>query len=89
MPQESKKYIADEERLMREWDWEANAGLNPNTLTYGSNKKSGGNTVDVAENGKLQFQIGHEVTLGVQSALIGLLYMDLMTSLQSFLILLR
>lgn len=39
MPQESKKYIADDERLMREWDWEANAGLNPNTLTYGSNKK--------------------------------------------------
>lgn len=39
MPQESKKCIADDERLMREWDWEANAGLNPNTLTYGSNKK--------------------------------------------------
>ena len=39
MPQESKKYIADDERLMKEWDWEANVGLDPNKITYGSHKK--------------------------------------------------
>ena len=35
----AEKYIAENEELMKEWDWKANAGLDPNTLTFGSNKK--------------------------------------------------
>lgn len=37
-----KKYIIDSEELMAEWDWEKNneLGLNPNQITYGSNKKA-------------------------------------------------
>lgn len=36
-----KKYISENSELMKEWDWEANnkAGLDPNKLTEGSNKK--------------------------------------------------
>ena len=34
-----KQYLIDNEELMREWDWEANEGLNPNEITCGSHKK--------------------------------------------------
>ena len=36
-----KKYIIDNAELMAEWDWEKNSslGLEPSTITYGSNKK--------------------------------------------------
>lgn len=36
-----KKYIIDNEELMKEWDWEKNDsnGYNPQTITYGSTKK--------------------------------------------------
>ena len=39
MPQAPKKYIIDDEHLMQEWDWEANADLDPSKITYGSHKK--------------------------------------------------
>lgn len=37
-----KKYIIEDSDLMREWNWEKNneLGLNPNLLTFGSNKKA-------------------------------------------------
>ena len=35
----AEKYIAENEELMKEWDWEANAGLDPTKLTVGSSKK--------------------------------------------------
>ena len=31
-----KSYIIDNKELMSEWDWDANADLDPNTVTYGS-----------------------------------------------------
>ena len=36
-----KKYIIDNEELMKEWDWEKNDsnGYYPQTITYGSTKK--------------------------------------------------
>ena len=39
MPQAPKKYIIDDEHLMQEWDWEANADLDPSKITLGSHKK--------------------------------------------------
>ena len=39
MTTQAKKYIAYNEELMKEWDWEANADLDPTKLTIGSNKK--------------------------------------------------
>ena len=33
------KYLSENKELMQEWDWEANAGLDPTKLTIGSNKK--------------------------------------------------
>lgn len=35
-----KSYIIENTELMSEWDWEANADLDPNKLTPGSNKKA-------------------------------------------------
>ncbi len=35
-----KSYIIDDKQLMSEWDWDANVGLDPKTLTRGSNKKA-------------------------------------------------
>ena len=37
-----KKYIIDNEELMKEWDWEKNneLGLNPEKITHGSEKKA-------------------------------------------------
>ncbi len=35
----TKRYLSENEDLMKEWDFEANKDLNPNLLTYGSNKK--------------------------------------------------
>lgn len=35
-----KSYIVDNKELMSEWDWDANADLDPKTLTPGSNKKA-------------------------------------------------
>ena len=37
----NKKYIIDNEELMKEWNWEKNnsLGYNPNEITYGSTKK--------------------------------------------------
>lgn len=35
-----KSYIIDNKELMSEWDWDANAELDPNKLTSGSNKKA-------------------------------------------------
>lgn len=40
MTTQAKKYIADFQELMKEWDWEANADLAPNKITYGSHKKA-------------------------------------------------
>lgn len=34
-----KQYLADNEELMKEWDWEANQGVNPKEITCGSHKK--------------------------------------------------
>lgn len=39
MSGQTKKYIADNEELMKEWDYEANEGLNPKEITVGSHKK--------------------------------------------------
>lgn len=38
---EKKNYVSDDEKLMRQWDWEANsaAGYSPETTTKGSTKK--------------------------------------------------
>ena len=36
-----KKYISDIPELMKEWDWEANADLDPSKITCGSHKKVG------------------------------------------------
>ena len=37
-----KKYISENAKLMKEWDWDANnkEGLDPTQLTWGSNKKA-------------------------------------------------
>lgn len=37
-----KRYIIEDENLMKEWNWDKNTelGLNPNSLTFGSNKKA-------------------------------------------------
>ena len=35
-----KSYIIDNKELMSEWDWDANADLDPKKLTSGSNKKA-------------------------------------------------
>lgn len=35
-----KKYISDIPELMKEWDWDANVGLDPFKITYGSHKKA-------------------------------------------------
>ncbi|MBP3546849.1 MAG: hypothetical protein J6K16_06960 [Alphaproteobacteria bacterium] len=35
----NKKYLIYEEKLMKEWDWEANRDLNPKEITCGSQKK--------------------------------------------------
>lgn len=32
------KYLSDNIRLMAEWDWDKNKGINPNTLTYKTHK---------------------------------------------------
>ena len=34
-----KKYISENDILMKEWDYDLNADLDPTKLTYGSNKK--------------------------------------------------
>ena len=34
-----KKYLSENAELMKEWDWEANEGLNPAEITFGSHKK--------------------------------------------------
>ena len=39
MSGQTKIYIADNEELMKEWDYEANDGLNPKEITIGSHKK--------------------------------------------------
>ncbi len=39
MKKKIKKYIAENEELMKEWDYEANEGLNPKEITIGSSKK--------------------------------------------------
>ena len=36
----TKKFLSENTELMKEWDWEANEGLNPNEITCGSHKKS-------------------------------------------------
>lgn len=36
---EKKKYISEIPELMKEWDWEANADLDPTKITLGCNKK--------------------------------------------------
>ena len=36
----TKSYLIDNERLMAEWDWEANVDLDPKILTPGSNKRA-------------------------------------------------
>ena len=35
----TKQYLSENTELMKEWDWEANADLNPNKITCGSHKK--------------------------------------------------
>ena len=37
-----KKFIIEDNDLMQEWNWDKNneLGLNPNALTFGSNKKA-------------------------------------------------
>ncbi len=35
-----KSYLIENEKLMSEWDWNANADLDPKKLTFGSNKKA-------------------------------------------------
>lgn len=35
----TKRYLSENDELMKEWDFEANKDLNPDLLTYGSNKK--------------------------------------------------
>ena len=35
-----KKYISEIPHFMKEWDWEANVGLDPSKIAAGSNKKS-------------------------------------------------
>ena len=35
----AKQYLSENKELMKEWDWEANANLDPTKLTYGSHKK--------------------------------------------------
>lgn len=35
-----KKYISENAKLMKEWDWERNPGLNPEDLLINSNKKA-------------------------------------------------
>ena len=37
---EKKKYISEIPELMKEWDWEANANLDPHKLTIGSGQKA-------------------------------------------------
>ena len=37
---EKKKYISEIPELMKEWDWEANADLDPTKITCGSGKKA-------------------------------------------------
>ena len=37
---DKKKYISEIPELMKEWDWEANANLNPTKITCGSGKKA-------------------------------------------------
>ena len=39
MTKQTKKYVANDEGLMKEWDYEANGGLNPREITVGSHKK--------------------------------------------------
>ena len=48
-----KKYVIDNAELMAEWNWEKNneLGIDPKTLTLGSEKKHGGNVAKVT-NGK-------------------------------------
>ena len=46
-----KKYISEIPHLMKEWDWDANVGLDPNKITYGSHKKACGNVRNVDING--------------------------------------
>lgn len=36
----TRHYLIENDELMKEWNWEANEGLNPNELTFGSNKKA-------------------------------------------------
>ena len=38
---EKKNYVSDDEKLMCQWDWEANsaAGYSPEAITKGSTKK--------------------------------------------------
>ena len=31
----TKKYLSENEALMKEWDWEANQGLNPKEIACG------------------------------------------------------
>ena len=51
MSGQTKIYIADNEELMKEWDYEANDGLNPKEITIGSHKRSGGSVITVAIDG--------------------------------------
>jgi hypothetical protein len=34
-----KQYVSDNAQLMAEWNWERNEGLEPTTISHGSNKK--------------------------------------------------
>ena len=42
-----KKYVIENEELMKEWDWNKNQGLNynPSQITLGSNKKTNGTSI--------------------------------------------
>ncbi len=53
---DEKTYVSDIPRLMDEWNWEKNVGIDPHRITVGSGKKFGGN-VKTNTNGKQVYLI--------------------------------
>ena len=44
-----ENYISEIPDLMKEWDWKANANLDPSKITYGSGQKLGGYVLKVID----------------------------------------
>lgn len=47
-------YVSEKPNLLKEWNWDKNKCISPNSIGCGSNKRYGGNVAFVVMNGRLR-----------------------------------